>query len=371
MASITTDPHEAYRLRVDSAGLDQDRVTVVAAAGTSASNATAITSTHNVVTGATGAAGVVLPAADTNRGPYEVVNDNRNYALLVYPVSGGDDKINEISEDTAFYLAPNRTAVFEATSATQWYCEHSASDPVRETSFEYFDDFLTATIGLTTAGSEMWITFAGTDANATALAINNVSPEGTADMGSGNADGTEDGSVMSLILLAKGSLISLGTTVFETRLSLSALTGCSMNAGLSDTLATTAERLLYTVNSGTVADGGLSLANAACFSFDFDATANTVWTICTENGGTIATTETTTGTTVTANTYATLRIEVDEDGDARFYVNGVLTNTVTTAVATTALLIPYIAIDSATDTQTDTDLDIDYVYFSGARAASQ
>ena len=66
MASISVDPHEAYVLRVDPAGLDRDAVKVVAAAGTSASDATALTAFHNVVTGATGAAGVALPAADTN-----------------------------------------------------------------------------------------------------------------------------------------------------------------------------------------------------------------------------------------------------------------------------------------------------------------
>ena len=78
MASITTDPHEAYVLRVDSAGLDRNATNVVAAAGSAASGATAITAFNNVVTGATGAAGVALPAAATNAGPYTIINDNTN-----------------------------------------------------------------------------------------------------------------------------------------------------------------------------------------------------------------------------------------------------------------------------------------------------
>ena len=130
MASITTDPHEAYVLRVDSAGLDRNATNVVAAAGTAASGATVITAFHNVVTGATGAAGVALPAAATNAGPYTIINDNINYALLVYPVSGGNDNINDLSEDTAFILARVRPLYFRllvplsGTQTVLRICQH-------------------------------------------------------------------------------------------------------------------------------------------------------------------------------------------------------------------------------------------------------
>jgi len=43
---------------------------------------------------------------------------------------------------------------------------------------------------------------------------------------------------------------------------------------------------------------------------------------------------------------------------------------VTTAVATTALLIPFIGGNSADDADVATDVHIDYVYFSHARPAS-
>ena len=373
MASISVDPHEAYVLRVDSAGLDRDAVKVVAAAGTAASDATAITAIHNVVTGATGAAGVALPAADTNRGPYTIVNDNLNYALLVYPVSGGNDNINEISEDTAFYLAPRQTASFAATSATQWYVDHTKNLPTRESHFEVFDDFTSAAIALTGVVPDTWIAFAGSDGDATVAATTAGVPEGKIVIGSGDGDGSNDASVLSLILLSKGSLVSLGTTVMEARVSTSAVTGCTINVGLSDKLAESAENLLHLANSGTVADGGLTVTNVALFLFDFDATANTVWQVSSENAGTIGASaaETSTGVTTTADKYYTLRIEVDEDGDARFYVNGVLTNTVATAVATTSLLIPFIGMDSAVDAQTNTDLSVDYIYFAGNRPATQ
>ena len=373
MASITTDPHEAYVLRVDSAGLDRNATNVVAAAGTAASDATVITAFNNIVTGATGAAGVALPAAATNAGPYTIINDNTNYALLVYPVSGGNDNINDLSEDTAYYLSPRQTAVFSATSATKWYADRTKNQPTRETHFEIFDDFTNAAISLTGVVPDTWITFAGSDGDATAAATTAGVPEGIITIGSGDGDGSNDASVLSLILLSKGSLVSLGTTVMEARVSTSHVTGCTINVGLSDKLAESSENLLHLANSGTVADGGLTVANVALFLFDFDATANTVWQVSSENAGTIGASaaETSTGVTTTADKYYTLRIEVDEDGDARFYVNGVLTNTVTTAVATTALLIPFIGMDSAVDAQTNTDLSIDYIYFAGARPATQ
>ena len=188
----------------------------------------------------------------------------------------------------------------------------------------------------------------------------------------GAGGSTEDGSVLSLILLAKGSLVSLGPTVFECRASFSQLTGVAACFGLSDTLATDAEHLLHTVDSGTVADGGLTVTNTVEWAFSSDATASTAWQYVSENAGTIGNSgaEEASSGGPTADTYDTLRIEVDADGTARYYLNGVLETTRASAVATSALLIPYIGIDAGTDAQTVTDLSVDYIYFAGARPSS-
>ena len=233
---------------------------------------------------------------------------------------------------------------------------------------EVFDDFLDASIDTT----NNWIVFAGTDVDATAAATVGGTPEGQILMGSGDANGSEDGTVLSLILLSQGSLVSLGTTVFECRVSFDQLTGVSANFGLSDTLATDAERLLHTVDSGTVADGGLTVTNTVELAFSSDATATDKWQYVSENAGTIGNSaaEEASASGPTADTFDILRIEVDADGTARYYLNGALETTRTTAVATTSLLIPYIAMDSGTDAQTVTDLTVDYIYFSGARPTS-
>ena len=122
----------------------------------------------------------------------------------------------------------------------------------------------------------------------------------------------------------------------------------------------------------TVSDGGLTVTNTVEFVYSEEATAGTLWHAASENAGTIgnAGAEETLTNGPTADTFDLLRIEVDSDGEARFYINGVLRLTRAAAVATTALLIPYIAIDGEAATPVVTDLTVDYVYFAGRRASS-
>jgi hypothetical protein len=237
---------------------------------------------------------------------------------------------------------------------------------------EIFDDFTYETLATTGVGRGDWIVFAGGDADATAAVVEAGIPEGQIIIGSGGAGAADDGSTMSLILLSQGSLVSLGMTVFETRVSFDQVTGTSWCFGLSDTLAEATERNLYKVNSGTIADGGLTLTNAVALCFDTDATASDKWQFVSENAGTIAAAaaEDAHSAGPAADTYAVIRIEVDSSGDARTYLNGTLINTETTAVATTSLLIPFIGGNSADDADVATDVHVDYIYFSHARPAS-
>jgi len=336
----------------------------LAAAGTGQGDAAALVDQLTIVTGADGAAGVSLPAA-ADLLEYTVINDHPIYAVKVWTVNAGDDVINELAADEAFILGPKQQATFKAISATQWYAKKSAAEPTTETHFEVFDDFLAAALDTT----NNWITFDGTTGAAQAAATV-TAPEGQVTMINGAANDAQDKTVMSLILVAKGSLISLGKTVFETRVSFSAITGCSWGFGLGDVLANDTEVANYTVNSGVVADDA-GIANAISFVFDTDATT-AQWQACSTNGGTVgnAAAEEPLTDVPAVNTYQVLRIEVDASGDARFYIDGVLRATRATAVATTALLIPYIWGDSAVDAQTACTVAIDYIKFQGHRPAS-
>lgn len=236
----------------------------------------------------------------------------------------------------------------------------------RSTHFEIFDDFTYATFDET----DKWISFEGGSATA---AVISTSPEGMINLLSGGDGGADDGVVISLILLAKGSLVSLGKTIFECRVSMSQQLGTNLCFGLSDKLCTSAERNLYKVNSGTVSDGGLGLDDAVCFAFDTDANAGTVFQFVSENNGTInvAAAEDAHSAGPVNDTYNILRIEVDDDGTARWYIDGVMVKEKLLAVRTTALLIPFIGANSADDADIATTMSTDYIDFAGARPPTQ
>lgn len=101
-----------------------ESVAVVAAAGTNAATATVLADPRNAVTGADGVKGVALPAAAV--GLVITVINASSRELKVYPLSGGNDNINDLAEDLAFTVGPNREAQFIATSATKWYTPEAA-----------------------------------------------------------------------------------------------------------------------------------------------------------------------------------------------------------------------------------------------------
>lgn len=101
----------------------------VAAAGSNAATATAISVQVAAVTASDGTKGVALPAAATTTGPIWIINTvtTAGANLKVYPVSGGNDNINALAEDAAFTMGPGMAALFVPTSATQWYAAENAS----------------------------------------------------------------------------------------------------------------------------------------------------------------------------------------------------------------------------------------------------
>lgn len=103
----------------------------LAATGSDAAGAAAITTQVAAVTAAVGTNGVALPAAAiavaAGVGPILVINTVANQNLLVYPVSGGNDNINGLAEDLPFTMGPGQAAWFIPTSATQWYVAGSSA----------------------------------------------------------------------------------------------------------------------------------------------------------------------------------------------------------------------------------------------------
>ena len=93
-------------------------VSAVAAAGSTQSDAAALSQGLNVVTGADGTKGVVLPTAVP--GMQVIVKGDTAGVLKVYPADSA--AINALSADAAMSLASGKIpAIFVASSATQWY----------------------------------------------------------------------------------------------------------------------------------------------------------------------------------------------------------------------------------------------------------
>lgn|SRR3990167_124056 len=233
-----------------------------------------------------------------------------------------------------------------------------------------FDDFQQAALDAT----DKWIAVAGVTATIAAIV---ASPEGKIDMicGTNGAAGVTDAAAISSRVTTHGQAISLGTTIFEARVAQSHLTGATVCVGLSDKIASdSAEAVLHTVKLDVIADDGLTVSNALSFCQDTEATAPTKWYCTSENGGTIAHTAAASECALdvgpTAAVYSVLRIEVDANGDARYYVDGVLKFTELTAVATTAVLVPYIAVTAEDGTPVATTVSIDYIKFTQDRNPS-
>ena len=148
-----------------------------------------------------------------------------------------------------------------------------------------------------------------------------------------------------------------GTIAVEARVQAQALTTRSIFVGLCGTIADdVAEPLTSTTVTHT-----LTATNLCGFVLDSQLTAAAVWHAVYNGGsttGATASTTTTTGVTAVAAEWDVLRLEVDNNGTARYYINGVLESTVVGAVSTTALQGALVGCWGTTTTAAD--LDVDY-----------
>lgn len=202
----------------------------------------------------------------------------------------------------------------------------------------WWDDFLGDAVNTTYAPDLS--TGAGVTINAAA--------RGTARVATSTTDENH-----ATLVLGLHFTVSNGPTIFEARVTnVTASTSRSVEVGLSDALSETAGEA-FSSHDATLVDVA---TDAAVFAINAEE-AVTAWkAISVKAGGTPA--GTTTGVTATADTFDTLRIEVDAAGNASFFVNGTFVTTHLLAVATTALLTPWISV--TTQTTGDRQVDVDY-----------
>jgi hypothetical protein len=147
-----------------------------------------------------------------------------------------------------------------------------------------------------------------------------------------------------------------GGLIFETRLHINTLiTTVSVIAGLTD--VTTLEEP-FTINAAAYTSNA---TDAAVFVYDTSATTDE-WHMCAVDGDTDDTGCAATGTAPVADTYQTLRIEVDVDGNTiRYYIDGALEGTLTGGGVSPDVNLFATVIACATTTTSKT-VDVDYIY---------
>lgn len=154
-----------------------------------------------------------------------------------------------------------------------------------------------------------------------------------------------------------------GPLVWEARLELQALTTRSIFGGFMATNADdVAEPVTSTTVTMTLVDSGF-----AGFILDSQLTAGTHWHMPYKGGTASAPTASTSvdsGVAAVAAECDILRVEIDPNGTARWYINGVLKQTVVGAVSPTTLFAAGTGCWGTTTTAADADLDYQIVRFN-------
>lgn len=255
----------------------------------------------------------------------------------------------------------------------------AASSLTTSTHTRRFDDFNTGLLPITTGhvADSSYLAFIGGGSSAVVFVVEG-DQEGLITGSSGSTDNDTDASVISYGLLAHGSLISSGLTVFETRLTLdSAVTLWGINVGLGDIIQTSGEEPMFECNTNVCAQlPSDDFNNAVAFLYHTDSNdaQGDFWLAANENADTMgnAADEYSLGNTPVASTYQVLRLEIDSSGHAFYYINGSLMGVEPLAVATTAVLIPTVTLNSPDDgTAAVRKVYIDYFDFYTPRPAAR
>jgi hypothetical protein len=166
----------------------------------------------------------------------------------------------------------------------------------------------------------------------------------------------EDGKGAAICTETVFSPVLNGTLVCEARVEIPTLTTHSSFVGFCGTIADdVAEPVTSTTTTHTL------VATDLCgFVLDSQLTAAAVWHAVSAGGATAGATSsltTTTGITAVAAECDVLRVEIDPNGTARWYINGVLERQLAGAVSTTALQGALVGAWGTTTTATSIDCD--------------
>jgi hypothetical protein len=156
----------------------------------------------------------------------------------------------------------------------------------------------------------------------------------------------------------------MGTLIAECRVQFADLDTKAFFFGFSDE-CDEAETQICSSSSGTIT---LSASDLCGFLWDAEASAATDWLMVYAGGtttGATAESSVDAGHTIVEDEWDILRVEIDNNGTARWYVNGVLKQTVEGAVSTTVNLAGQVTVQPKGAAVEHAYLD--YMYFSANR----
>jgi hypothetical protein len=154
-----------------------------------------------------------------------------------------------------------------------------------------------------------------------------------------------------------------GSLVFDARVRLSQITTIQFFAGFTNALATTLQAPVIGAGGGDTFT--YNAANACGFIFDTTMTTTKIW--CVGVKATVGATAINSGIAPVAATWIQLRIELDKNGNAKYFINGKVVGNVIqqNAVTKTTPLTP--VIEAFTRAAGSATVDADYVYVGADR----
>ena len=226
----------------------------------------------------------------------------------------------------------------------------------------FFDDFLAAVINI------FWTLTKGSDVGCAVYAIapglangEAVGSTGASATGTEAVNGTSITSGLNYLVHPQTTTVKPCDIVAEARFEVSAITNINVFFGFTDNIALEAP----VIGSG-VADGITTNAtNAVGFLFDTSMTTKKLWLVGVATDVDAAKQDT--GIALVAGTMITLRVEVDQNSNARFFINGAPVGQIMAAAVTANVLLTPV-LNAFTKTAASATVNVDYINVSGQRS---
>ncbi len=241
----------------------------------------------------------------------------------------------------------------------------------------FFDEFFTpqeSDTSPTLVSPDFFVTETQSTSGGTIAAVTVTVQEGGVTIVSGDAssatDPPDESTCLAMSVLADwASLVSDGWNAFEVRLQIDVLTGQAA-IGLIDIICVADNITVADIDSGAVTANGATATLVAIMQQD-EATSIDTWqavSAISDVEGSNA--EEVVGPTAVAATYVVLMVEIDNLGNAYFYVDGLMFHAEALAALTTSRIIPYVQVSGTPGGTAVVTAIIDYWKFVQARPSS-